>query len=62
MGAEALRSELQSLERKVKLLLNEHSQLKSEVEILKSENVNLKSRLSSKDELLSNFQNQRQCQ
>ena len=58
MGKEALRSELQNLERKIKLLLNEYSLLKAETHQLKAENENLKMQLNSRDEVLTNFQNQ----
>ncbi|MFY0599541.1 MAG: hypothetical protein JXR03_07700 [Cyclobacteriaceae bacterium] len=58
MGNDILRTELNSLERKVKLVLNEHSQLQSEVSRLQSENENLKNRLESNSTHLANFQNQ----
>lgn len=52
-----LRSELLSLERKVKLLLNEHKILKEEVEHLRQENSVLKEELTDKDDRLDHFQN-----
>ena len=58
MGNEVLRTELTNLERKVKLLINEHSQLKSEFSNLQRENEQLKNQITSKDTQLSNFQNQ----
>ncbi len=58
MGNETLRTELNNLERKVKILIGEHSNLQSEVSRLKSDNENLKSKLDSHNAHLSNFQNQ----
>lgn len=54
---QSLNSELISLERKIKLLLNEHALLKEEIEQLKSENRELKLDMSSKNEKLDDFQN-----
>ena len=50
-------SELQSLERKVKILLAEHKSLKQEVAFLKSENDGLKATMQGKEDQLENFQN-----
>ncbi len=49
--------EFQLLERKVKLLLNDHKALKEENKFLKSENINLKECVKTKEEHLNNFQN-----
>ena len=54
---QSLSVELVSLERKIKLLLNEHSLLKDEITLLKQENETLKVELNSKDEKLDDFQN-----
>lgn len=54
---QSLNSELISLERKIKLLLNEHALLKEEIEQLKNENRSLKLDMSSKNEKLDDFQN-----
>ena len=58
MGNETLRSEINNLERKIKILLSEHAQLKDDVSALKQENNTLKSDLSQKEQSLSGFQNQ----
>ncbi len=57
MNREKLNAEFQALERKMKLLLNEHKSLKEEIQFLKSENNQLKVNVKSKDEHLNNFQN-----
>ncbi|MEL6560867.1 MAG: hypothetical protein AAFQ94_21915 [Bacteroidota bacterium] len=54
---QSLNSELISLERKIKLLLNEHALLKEEIAQLKNENRELKLDMSSKNEKLDDFQN-----
>ncbi len=56
-NGQTLRSELLSLERKVKLLLNEHQILKEEVEHLKKENSVLREELNEKEGKLDHFQN-----
>ena len=53
-----LRAELQSLERKVKMLLNEHTILKGEVDQLRHYFHALKSELGKKADDLDYFQNQ----
>jgi hypothetical protein len=58
MGNESLRSELTNLERKVKLLLSDHSMMQTEIALLRKENENLKSKLDLNSEHLTNFQNQ----
>ncbi len=57
MNREKLNAEFQALERKMKLLLNEHKSLKEEIQFLKSENNQLKVNVKAKDEHLNNFQN-----
>lgn len=58
MSDNPLRSELNNLERKLVLLLNNHQKQKQEIEILKQEVKGLKQQVVEKDEVLSNFQNQ----
>ena len=58
MSNEIFRTELNNLDRKVKMLLNEHSQLKEEIQVLKKENEILETKVSEKDAHLSGFQNQ----
>src|SRR5690349_16192385 len=58
MDQELLKSNLNGLERKILVLLNEHKTLKEEVRGLKLENHDLKSNLKSRDEQLVNFKNQ----
>lgn len=57
MSDTPLRIELNNLERKLILLLNDFNKKKQEVEILKAENSNLKSQLSDREEQLDSFQN-----
>ncbi len=52
-----LRSELNNLERKLILLLNEHKKLKSSVEALRNENQELREVIKQKETVLSDFQN-----
>jgi len=53
-----LHTELNSLERKVQLLLNEHQLIKDELKQVKAENQDLKQALNQKEGLLKDFQNQ----
>jgi len=57
MSNEVLRTELNSLQRKIKILLSEHSHLKSEVIELKEENNKLKARVLEKEANIESFQN-----
>lgn len=57
MQQEQLRSELNSLERKIKLIINNYRSLKDENSNLKSENNDLKDLLKQKDGQLDDFQN-----
>jgi chromosome segregation ATPase len=58
MDQEVLKSNLNGLERKILVLLNEHKAVKNEVSDLKSENLELKKILKAREEQLSNFKNQ----
>jgi len=58
MKRDRLNTELQALERKIRLLLNEYHSLKKEHEMLKDENLDLKETISLKDKQLYDFQNQ----
>ena len=58
MATEKLNSELQSLERKLILLINEHKNLKAQYKHLKDQNLALNNQLSSRNEQVQNFQNQ----
>ena len=58
MDQELLKSNLNGLERKLLVLLNEHKTLKEEMAGLKVENQELKSNLRGRDEQLVNFRNQ----
>lgn len=58
MDQELLKTNLQGLERKILVLVNEHKSLKEEIKALKTENQELKSNLKSRDEQLFNFKNQ----
>ena len=58
MDQEALKSNLNGLERKILVLLNEHKTVKDEMRGLKLENNELKTDLKKRDEQLHNFKNQ----
>ncbi len=58
MNKEKLTLELQTLERKLMLLLNEHGSLKGELEHVKGENVELRRALQNREEKINSFQNQ----
>tara|TARA_R110002096_G_scaffold325307_1_gene519297 strand:+ start:23 stop:319 length:297 start_codon:yes stop_codon:yes gene_type:complete len=53
-----LRSELNNLERKLILLLNEHKKLKGSAQSLKKENQELREVIKVKETVLVDFQNQ----
>ena len=53
-----LRLELNNLERKLILLLNDHKTLKGNMVTLQKENQELRSVIKDKDSVLSDFQNQ----
>lgn len=58
MSSESLRSEINNLERKVKLLLSEHTQLKAAFQKVSDENQQLRTQVSEYQQSESNFQNQ----
>ncbi len=58
MAIERLNSELQSLERKVALLISEHKNLKAQNDQLQKQNLGLEDQLKSKNEQVQSFQNQ----
>jgi len=57
MSDEKLRNELTNLERKVLLLLSEHSKVKDQVSSFQRENEDLKRRIAGQQQELSSFQN-----
>jgi len=57
MNSQHLNSELNSLERKVSLLLNEYKNIKLEVTHLKTENSELRGVLLAKEQQIADFQN-----
>ena len=57
MNRDRLNTELQSLERKIRLLLSQYQTVRKENDTLKLENQELKSILNSKDHQLNDFQN-----
>ena len=58
MDQEALKANLNGLERKIMMLLNDHKTLKDEIRTIKLENHELRTDLRKRDEQLSNFKNQ----
>lgn len=58
MGNELLKSEINHLERKVKILISAHKQLQDEIQAVQKENDELKDRLNQKETHLTSFQNQ----
>jgi len=58
MASEQLNAEIQSLERKITLLINEYKGLKSQIEQVKKQNISLEEQLKSKNEQVQSFQNQ----
>lgn len=58
MEQDILKTNLNGLERKLLVLINEHKGLKEEIKTLKTENQELKSSLKGRDEQLFNFKNQ----
>ena len=53
-----MKTNLNGLERKILVLVNEHKKLKEEVKSLKIENQELKTGIHNRDEQLANFKNQ----
>jgi len=58
MDQELLKTNLNGLERKLMVLINEHKNLKDEIKSLKAENNSLKSAVKTRDEQISGFHNQ----
>jgi chromosome segregation ATPase len=58
MEQDILKTNLNGLERKLLVLINEHKSLKEEIKTLKTENQELKSSVKGRDEQLFNFKNQ----
>lgn len=58
MDQELLKTNLNGLERKILVLINEHRNLKEEVKTLKKENQEQKAALRIRDEQISGFHNQ----
>ena len=58
MDQEALKTNLNGLERKILVLLNDHKSTKDELKRLKLENAELRADLNRRDDQLSNFKNQ----
>jgi predicted nucleic acid-binding Zn-ribbon protein len=58
MGKESLKLGLVSLERKIKILLEEKKKLKDEINLLKAEKERFSEQLKNKEEMISDFQNQ----
>ena len=57
MKRDRLNNELQSLERKIRLLMTQYTQEKKQNEDLKNQNQELKSLLNSKEQQILDFQN-----
>ena len=58
MDQEALKTNLNGLERKIMMLLNDQKSLKDEIRTIKLENHELRTDLRKRDEQLANFKNQ----
>ena len=58
MDLELLKSNLNGLERKILMLLNEQKNLREQVKVLQSENETLRQGIQSRDQQLEGFQNQ----
>ncbi len=58
MDKDHLIKELTLLERRIKLFINDHQSTQEQLRILKVENSNLKATLKSKEQQLTDFQNQ----
>ena len=58
MDQEALKTNLNGLERKIMMLLNDQKSLKDEIRTIKLENHELRTDLRKRDEQLTNFKNQ----
>ena len=58
MDQEVLKTNLNGLERKLLVLVNEHQNLKEEIKALKTENQDLKNAVRIRDEQITGFHNQ----
>ncbi|PIB34380.1 hypothetical protein BFP72_02545 [Reichenbachiella sp. 5M10] len=58
MADNQLRSELNQLERKLVLLLNDYKKKESEVSLLRDENDRLRAQIEERNSQIDNFQNQ----
>ena len=58
MDQEVLKTNLNGLERKLLVLINEHKNLKEEIKTLKAENQDLKEAIRIRDEQITGFHNQ----
>lgn len=58
MDQEALKTNLNGLERKIMMMLNDQKSLKDEIRTIKLENHELRTDLRKRDEQLTNFKNQ----
>lgn len=58
MDQELLKTNLNGLERKILVLINEHNSLKEDLQNLKKENQELKSAVKVRDEQIDRFHNQ----
>ncbi len=58
MDQEALKANLNGLERKIMMMLNDHKLLKDEIRTIKLENHELRTDLRKRDEQMANFKNQ----
>jgi len=58
MDQESLKNNLNGLERKIMMLLNDQKALKDEIRTIKLENHELRTDLRKRDEQMSNFKNQ----
>ena len=58
MDQEALKTNLNGLERKLLVLVSEHKNLKEEIRVLKTENQELKTAIRIRDEQIAGFHNQ----
>ena len=58
MDQEALKTNLNGLERKIMMMLNDHKLLKDEIRTIKLENHELRTDLRKRDEQMANFKNQ----
>jgi len=58
MDQEVLKTNLNGLERKILVLVNEHKSLKEELKTLKADNLELKAAIKARDEQLAGFHNQ----